>query len=90
MQATPISKTNKRTNIMNIGRLISGFLARIQIAVDKRKIRRCPAVRFAASRSPRAIGWANNLIVSIQTIRGISALGVPCGTRCLSRLLKAR
>jgi len=47
-------------------------------------------VRFAASRNPRAIGWANNLIVSIQTIRGISALGVPCGTRCLNRLLKAK
>ena len=61
--------------------LISGLLAKIQIAVDKRNINKCPAVRLAASRSPRAIGWANSLIVSIQTIKGISALGVPCGTR---------
>lgn len=51
------------------------------MAVDKRKINRCPAVRLAASRSPSAIGWANNLNVSIHTISGIKALGVPCGTK---------
>ena len=77
MQATPISSTKRRTNIMNIGRLTKTFFARIQIAVERRKISRCPAVRLAANRRPRAIGWANNLIVSIQTISGIKRLGVP-------------
>lgn len=76
--------------MINIGRLINGLAASIQMAVDRRKMSRCPAVRLAANRSPRAIGWANSLIVSIHTIRGISTLGVPCGTRWLRRLLKAR
>ena len=90
MQATPISRTNRSTKTINIGALIKGLAASIHVAVDNRKIRRWPAVRLAASRRPKAIGWANSLIVSIHTIRGMSALGVPCGTRCLSRLLKAR
>ena len=90
MQATPISSTNSKTKITNIGMLIASLDDKSQIAVDKRKISKCPAVRLAASRRPKAIGWANSLSVSIHTIRGISALGVPWGTRCLSRLLNAR
>jgi hypothetical protein len=60
------------------------------MAVDSRKISRCPAVSLAASRSPNAMGCAKSLKVSIITISGIRNGGVPCGTRCLSRLLNAR
>jgi len=67
---------------------ISLFLS-TQAAVERRNISRCPAVRFAASRNPKAIGWAIRLIVSIQTISGIRKEGVPWGTRWLRRLLKA-
>ena len=61
--------------------LTKGLAASSQIAVDRRKINRCPAVKLAARRSPSAIGWAKSLSVSIQTIAGIRAAGVPCGTR---------
>ena len=90
MQATPISSINSRTKIINIGRLIKGLEANSQMAVERRKIRRCPAVKLAARRNPNAIGWAKRLSVSIQTIAGIRAAGVPCGTRCLSRALNAK
>lgn len=90
MQATPISSTNNKTKIIKMGILTIGLEERSQMAVERRNIKRCPAVRLAASRSPSAIGWANRLSVSIHTIRGISALGVPCGTRWLSRLLNAK
>jgi len=75
---------------MNIGMLTKGLEASNQIAVDRRKIRRWPAVKLAARRSPRAMGWAKSLKVSIQTIAGIRAAGVPCGTKCLSRALNAK
>ena len=90
MQATPISRINRSIKIISIGSLISGLAASIHVAVDNKNINKWPAVRLAASRKPRAIGWANRLIVSIHTIKGMSALGVPCGTRWLSRLLKAK
>jgi len=61
---------------------------RTHAAADKRYIRRCPAVKLAASRRARATGWARRLRASIHTRSGISAEGVPCGTRCLSRCLK--
>ena len=48
----------------------------------KRTSRRWPATILAASRTARATGRTNSLIVSIITINGIRALGVPSGTRC--------
>lgn len=45
-------------------------------------IRRCPAVRFAVSRTPRASGRMNRLIVSIMMRTGIRSAGVPSGRRC--------
>lgn len=60
---------------------MAGLEERSHMAVDSKNMSRWPAVRLAASRSPRAIGWAKRLSVSIHTIRGIRALGVPCGTR---------
>ena len=47
----------------------------------KRDIRRCPATILAASRTANATGRTNNLTVSITTISGTRAPGVPSGTR---------
>lgn len=43
---------------------------------------RWPAVRLAVSRTPRAKGRINRLIVSIIISTGISGTGVPSGRRC--------
>lgn len=42
---------------------------------------RWPAVRFAVSRTPRASGRINRLIVSIIMSMGIRGVGVPSGRR---------
>lgn len=90
MYATAISKMNRSIRTTKMSPLRTGVLLSSQVAVDNRKSSRWPAVKLAASRSPSAIGWASSLKVSIHTITGIKRDGVPCGTRCLSRLLKAR
>ena len=81
MQATAISSMNRSIKIIVVRALKIMLSLRIQAAVDSRKIKRCPAVSFAASRRPRAIGWAIRLMVSIHTIRGIRYQGVPWGTK---------
>lgn len=43
--------------------------------------KRCPAIIFAASRIPKVIGRIIDLTVSINTITGIKAPGVPNGTK---------
>lgn len=43
---------------------------------------RWPAVRLAVSRTPRANGRINRLIVSIIIRTGIKSTGVPSGRRC--------
>lgn len=43
---------------------------------------RWPAVRFAVSRTPKASGRINRLIVSMIIRTGISGIGVPSGSRC--------
>ena len=50
--------------------------------LPKRVRRRCPATILAARRTVKAKGRTNKLTVSIRTISGIKALGVPSGTRC--------
>lgn len=45
-------------------------------------MRRCPAVRFAVRRTPRARGRMRRLVVSIRIRAGISGVGVPSGKRC--------
>ena len=44
--------------------------------------RRCPAVRLAVNRTPRAKGRISRLIVSTTIRIGISGMGVPIGRRC--------
>ena len=51
-----------------------------------RTIRRCPAIILAASRTARVPGRIRFLMVSIITINGIRADGVPCGIKCASKL----
>lgn len=55
---------------------------RTKAAVAISCIRRWPAVRFAVSRTPRARGRINKLIVSIMIRTGIRGPGVPSGRRC--------
>lgn len=90
MHATPTSNRKRKKNIIKVTPAIRGALDKTQIAVDRRYISRCPAVRLAASRSPSAMGCANSLMVSIITIRGMRYEGVPWGTRWLSRFLNAK
>ena len=47
----------------------------------------CPAIMFAANRTARVKGRITNLIVSINTINGIRAVGQPKGTRWANILL---
>lgn len=47
-----------------------------------RTIKRCPATMLAANRTDSVIGRINLLTTSIITIKGISATGVPNGTKC--------
>lgn len=42
---------------------------------------RCPAVKLAVSRTPRASGRISRLVVSIRIKAGISGVGVPSGRR---------
>lgn len=49
--------------------------------LPKRVNRRWPAIILAASRIARVPGRIIFLIVSISTIKGIRAKGVPCGTK---------
>lgn len=90
MQATPTSNIKRRPRIIRVKNLSKGEEAKIQVAVERRNIKRCPAVKLAANRNPSAMGCAIRLSVSISTIIGIRNDGVPCGTKCLSRLLNAR
>lgn len=41
---------------------------------------------LAASRTANVSGRINSLISSIQTMKGIRAVGVLCGIRCANRL----
>lgn len=48
----------------------------------RRVINKCPAIIFAANRTAKVPGRITFLIVSIQTMKGINAGGVPWGTKC--------
>ena len=54
---------------------------RTKAAVAISWMSRCPAVRLAVSRTPRAKGRIKRLIVSIMTRTGIRGGGVPSGRR---------
>lgn len=58
---------------------ISGSSTKAAVAISC--IRRCPAVRFAVSRTPKARGRINKLIVSMIIRTGIRGTGVPSGSK---------
>lgn len=60
--------------------------SRAVVAVEMSWISRCPAVRLAVRRTPRARGRINRLVVSIRIRAGISGVGVPSGRRCPSEI----
>lgn len=49
-----------------------------------RDINKCPAIKLAVNRTQSVIGRIRFLVISIATIKDISALGVPWGTRWMS------
>lgn len=52
------------------------------VAVEMSWISRCPAVRLAVRRTPKARGRISRLMVSITIKAGINKVGVPSGRRC--------
>jgi len=80
--ATAASKINKAIcpKIKNVRRKIERLFPVFPIRVNKR----CPAIMLAVNRTAKVTGRIIFLIVSIQTIKGIKILGVPCGTKCVN------
>lgn len=83
--ATAVSKTASNTKADKIvaTKRISDEVA----GLLKRTIRRCPATIFAASRTDRVTGRITALTISISTINGLRAIGLPKGTKWASMLL---
>lgn len=72
--------SKKRTS--KVKRETTGIVEnRAVVAVEMSWIRRCPAVRLAVRRTPRANGRISRLVVSIRISAGISGVGVPSGKR---------
>lgn len=69
-------------NVMNDVNML--ILSRARVAPPIRWISRWPAVIFAVSRTARAMGWINKLIVSIIISIGIRGTGVPWGRKWAS------
>ena len=72
-------RRNKRVAVRMATVGISGSRTKAAVAISW--IRRWPAVRLAVSRTPRARGRMNRLIVSIMISTGIRGVGVPSGRR---------
>ena len=81
--ATAISRMVRRSRISAVKAETTGRIGRRAIvAVEMSWMRRCPAVRFAVRRTPKARGRMKRLVVSIRIRAGISSVGVPSGKRC--------
>lgn len=80
--ATATSKRVNRTRTALVNRPTAGIVdTRTNAAVAISCINRWPAVKLAVSRTPRARGRINRLIVSIMINTGIKGIGVPSGSR---------
>jgi hypothetical protein len=80
MQATANSKI-----VSSIGIIIKKILVNnviLIMALPNKDISKCPAIKFAVSRTDRVIGRIRFLTNSINTINIINELGVPWGTKC--------
>lgn len=83
--ATANSKIVSRKRIVMVSIDNVGIVGiRASTAVEVSWISRCPAVKLAVSRTPRANGRMNRLIVSMMIRIGINGVGVPSGSRCPS------
>lgn len=83
--ATATSRRVRRNRTAEVRRATAGIIdRRTKAPLAIKRIRRWPAVRFAVSRTPRAIGRIKRLIVSIMIRTGIRGVGVPSGRRCPS------
>lgn len=79
MMATADSRTNNAIWTINNNITIDVI---IEGPVFPNKVNsKCPAIILAVSRTASVPGRITLLIVSIQTIKGIRAEGVPCGTK---------
>lgn len=80
--ATATSRIVSRNRITSVSSETIGIVeARVIVAVEISWISRCPAVRLAVNRTPRASGRISRLVVSIRIRAGISGVGVPSGRR---------
>ena len=80
--ATAISRRVNKNKIENV--IVDTVILiedKASVADPIRWIRRCPAVILAVSRTARASGWINRLIVSIIINIGIRGVGVPWGRK---------
>lgn len=83
MMATATSRIVRRRRTVAVRADTAGIKGRRAIvAVEMSWMSRCPAVRFAVRRTPRANGRMNRLTVSIMMRAGIRGVGVPSGRRC--------
>lgn len=81
--ATASSRIVSRNKMVNV--MVDTVMLideRASVAEPIRWISKWPAVILAVSRTARAKGWMNRLIVSIIMSIGISGVGVPCGRKC--------
>jgi len=85
MQATANSKHKSKINLTINPKIIKPLAAGPWEPKSVNK--RCPATILAASRIERVPGRITFLTVSIITITGINATGVPLGTKCANNLL---
>lgn len=80
--ATATSKIVNRNKMSAVKAEIDGIIGRrVIVAVEISWISKCPAVRLAVRRTPRARGRIRRLVVSIIIRAGISGVGVPSGRR---------
>lgn len=81
--ATATSRIVSRNRTSRVSRDTTGIVdARATVAVEISWMSRCPAVRLAVRRTPRASGRMSRLVVSIIMRAGIRGVGVPSGSRC--------
>lgn len=80
--ATATSKMVRRNRTSAVKADTVGMMgSRAVVAVEISWMSKCPAVRFAVRRTPRASGRMSRLVVSIRIRAGIRGVGVPSGRR---------
>jgi hypothetical protein len=75
--ATSSIESNVHAGILSMSNLLAAT-----VALPSKDINKCPATMFAINRIDSVIGRMTFLVISISTIKFISGVGVPNGTRC--------